>query len=107
MNDFFRSLARVFVTLLMLTTGLVVAASLLAALLVLLAAWGLRYGWARLAGRPVAPFVMGIDPRAAFERVFRARAGAAAQPAWRAPGARLRPVDVTDVEPRAPQQQQS
>lgn len=105
MNDFLRSLARVLLSLLMLGAGLVVAASLLAALLVLVAAWGLRAGWARLTGRPVMPFVMGIDPRAGFGRVFRQRAWAS-EPARQAPsagGARLRAADVTDVEPREPQ----
>ena len=105
MNEFFRSLARVFLSLLMLCAGLVVAASLLAALLVLVAAWGLRAGWARLTGRPVMPFVMGIDPRAGFGRVFRQRAwaSAATAPTRSAGAARLRPADVTDVEPREPQ----
>ena len=104
MNDFFRSLARVLISLLMLGAGLIVAASLLAALLVLVAAWGLRAGWARLTGRPVTPFVMGIDPRAGFGRVFRQRAWAPSPaPAARSTGARLRPADVTDVEPREPQ----
>lgn len=51
--------------------GLVFAASLAVAVLLLAAVWGLRYGWARLTGRPVAPWVMRFDPRSGFDR-FRA-----------------------------------
>ena len=51
--------------------GLVFAASLAVAVLLLAAVWGLRYGWARLTGQPVRPWVMRFDPRGGFER-FRA-----------------------------------
>jgi hypothetical protein len=51
--------------------GLVFAASLAVAVLLLAAVWGLRYGWARLTGRPVTPWVMRFDPRSGFDR-FRA-----------------------------------
>ncbi|OUL99959.1 hypothetical protein [Variovorax sp. JS1663] len=51
--------------------GLVFAASLAVAVLVLAAVWGLRYGWARLTGQPVRPWVMRFDPRHGFDR-FRA-----------------------------------
>ena len=51
--------------------GLVFAASLAVAVLLLAAVWGLRYGWARLTGKPVTPWVMRFDPRSGFER-FRA-----------------------------------
>ncbi|VTU33875.1 hypothetical protein H6CHR_04090 [Variovorax sp. PBL-H6] len=58
--------------------GLVFAASLAAAVMLLAAVWGLRYGWARLTGQPVRPWVMRFDPRHGFDR-FRA-AGARAEP---------------------------
>ena len=48
--------------------GLVFAASLAMAVLLLAMVWGLRYGWARLTGRPVTPWVMRFDPRAGFDR---------------------------------------
>ena len=53
--------------------GLVFAASLAVAALLLAAVWGLRYAWARLTGRPVAPWVMRFNPRSGFDR-FRAAA---------------------------------
>ena len=51
--------------------GLVFAVSLAVAVLLLAAVWGLRYGWGRLTGRPVTPWVMRFDPRSGFDR-FRA-----------------------------------
>jgi len=57
--------------------GLVFALSLLVAVLLLAAVWGLRYGWARLTGKPVTPWTMRFDPRSGFDR-FRAAQEAAA-----------------------------
>lgn len=56
---------------LLLLVGLVFAASLAVAVLLLAAVWGLRYGWGRLTGRPVTPWVMRFNPGAGFDR-FRA-----------------------------------
>jgi hypothetical protein len=42
--------------------GLVLAASLAVAVMLLAAVWGLRYGWARLTGQPVRPWVMRFEP---------------------------------------------
>jgi hypothetical protein len=91
--------------------GLLFAASLAVAVLLLAAVWGVRYGWARLTGQPVQPWVMRFDPRHGFDR-FRA-AARPAEPtvadvaAARARGqaadspVRLRdPGRVTDVEAR-------
>ena len=50
----------------LLMAGLVVFISLLAAALLLAALWGLRALWARITGKPVMPWVMGVDPRAAW-----------------------------------------
>jgi hypothetical protein len=55
--------------------GLLFAASLAVAVLLLAAFWGVRYGWARLTGKPVAPWSATLggrfDPRSGFDR-FRA-----------------------------------
>jgi len=82
--------------LVLLIAGLVVAASLAVVLVALLAAWGLRAAWARLTGRPIAPFVARVHPFDRFDQMRRRapRAGAA-----RKAGAA---ADVTDVEPRPP-----
>ena len=81
--------------LVLFIAGLVFAASLAVAFLLLLLLWGLRAAWARLTGRPVSPFVMRINPRGGFDRMFRR----APQPG-RAPGSRV--DDVTDVEAKPP-----
>jgi len=91
--------------------GLVLAASLAFAVLVLAAIWALRYGWGRLTGKPVTPWVMRFRPGSGFDR-YRA-AAASNQPNAadvvnaRARGASARsPVisndvaDVTDVRAR-------
>ncbi len=115
-NDLISGLARLVVRLVLVAAGLVFAAALLVALLLLVAFWSLRAAWARLAGRPVTPFVMRMDPRTGFGQVFRAdmfRAGQGMQrgpmqdDGMREPGApvpRREIADVTDVvakEPRA------
>jgi hypothetical protein len=82
------------IRLLLLATGLLVAASLAVVVTLALAAWGVRYAWARLTGRAVSPFVVHIDPRSGFERM--ARRGAPARPSPREIG------DVTDVEAKPP-----
>ncbi|MBU1361086.1 MAG: hypothetical protein KJ901_20305 [Gammaproteobacteria bacterium] len=90
--------------------GLVFAASLAVAVLLLAAVWGLRYGWARLTGKPVQPWVMRFDPRGGFD-MFRGAArprgpSAADVAAARAMGetddSPVRPIDgtVTDVQAR-------
>ena len=78
----------------LLAAGLVLAASLAVVVALALAAWGVRYAWARLTGRAVSPFVVHIDPRSGFERM--ARRSAAVKPAAREIG------DVTDVEVKPP-----
>ena len=55
----------------LLLMGLLFAASLAVAAVVLVVVWVARAGWARLTGRPVMPWVMRFDPRDGFER-FRA-----------------------------------
>lgn len=98
--------------LILFLMGLVFAASLAVAVLLLAAVWGLRYAWARLTGQPVRPWVMRFDPRHGFDR-FRAAARPAEPTAADVAGARARgeaadsPVrlrdrsgNVTDVQAR-------
>lgn len=78
-----QGLLNLLLRLALLAAGLVFAAALLLAALLLVAVWGLRYLWARISGRPVTPFVMRMDPRSGFSRVYRGRGGA---PGEGAPG---------------------
>jgi hypothetical protein len=83
--------------------GLVFAASLAAAGAVMLALWGARAAWARLTGRPVAPFVVRMRPSGAFSAFggMMARAPHGSRtPRADALGART--ADVSDVEPKRP-----
>jgi hypothetical protein len=70
-------MANFLIRLLLFFMGLLFAASLAVVALLLVAVWMVRLGWARLTGRPVAPwsamFGDRFDPRAGFER-FRAAA---------------------------------
>jgi len=90
--------------LFLLVAGLLFAASLAVAAVVMLAVWSVRAGWAKLTGKPVAPFIVRMDPRGGFQRMYR-RGGPAASRTPRADAVRRgRPVgDVTDVEARPPE----
>ncbi|MGJ7494323.1 hypothetical protein ACSFA8_04540 [Variovorax sp. RT4R15] len=91
--------------------GLVLAASLAAAVLLLAAFWMIGAGWARLTGKPVRPWVMRFNPGSGFDR-FRSAARPAEPSAADVINARARgesaksPValgaadDVTDVRAR-------
>lgn len=94
---------RVILRLVLLVAGLLFAASLALAVLVLLAFWGLRMVWARLTGQPVTPFVMRVDPRGGFNRMYRgASARPASEPGPSEPVRRRQIADVTDVEVKEP-----
>jgi len=87
----------------LLAAGLLFAASLGLAAMLMLALWGVRAVWAKLTGRPATPFIVRIDPRGGFERMYQ-RAGQGR----RTQGANVvrpgrGPADVSDVEPRTPQ----
>jgi hypothetical protein len=86
--------------LFLFAAGLLLAASVAVAAVLMLAVWGLRAAWCKLTGRPVMPFIIRIDPRAGFERMYRRAAQESRTPRadGLAPGRRL--VDVTDVEPK-------
>jgi hypothetical protein len=81
--------------LLLLVVGLVFAASLALATVLLLGAWSVRAVWARLTGRTVNPFVMRVSPRSGFERIYPSQTA-------RAPTVRRDNADVTDVQPKEP-----
>ena len=88
--------------LFLLIAGALFAASLAVAIVLMLTVWTLRAAWARLTGRPVLPFVVRIDPRAGFERMYRARERASRTPCTDASERGRKIADVTDVEPRPP-----
>lgn len=115
MNDFVTVLLRWTVRIVLLLAGAVFFLSLLAAAGLLALVWGMRALWAKFTGRPVAPWVMGVQPAAAWNAVYRSRsvwsagrtpAPAAAPvspgaPSGRRRGGLLRGADdVVDVQPR-------
>lgn len=71
MNDLIAGLLRLIARCLLLVIGLVFFASVLIAVAVLAVGWALRYGWARLLGRPTPVVGFGSDPFAQWRR-FRA-----------------------------------
>jgi len=89
--------------LIVLVAGLLAAAAIAFAVSLLLVFWLLRAAWGVLTGRPVAPFVMRMGPRHAFEEMMRrapARDASRTPRADAAAGPRGRLADVTDVEPK-------
>jgi hypothetical protein len=89
-----QTLFTLLIRIVLLAAGLVAAASLAVVVALALAAWGVRYAWARLTGRPVNPFVVHMHARRGFEGM--ARRTAPVKPAPREIG------DVTDVEVKPP-----
>ena len=71
MNDFVAGVVSLLLRVIVIAMGLVLFASLVVAAMLLALVWVLRAGWARLTGRPVTPWVMGVDPRTGFSAVFR------------------------------------
>lgn len=104
MSEMIASLARFIVRVVLVVAAAVFAAALLVALLVFVSFWLLRAGWARLMGRPVAPFIMRMNPRDGFGHVFRAGQGmrSEAGPVPPEPPGRHQIADITDVEPKEP-----
>ena len=94
MPTFMTFLLRLF----LLAAGLLFAASLTVAAVLLFALWGVRAVWARLTGRPVVPFVIRIDPRGGFERMYRRAPQGSRTPRADAVRPGSRAGDVTDVE---------
>jgi hypothetical protein len=89
-----QTLFSILIRLVLVAAGLVVGASLAVVVALALAAWGVRYAWARLSGRPVHPFVVHMHARRGFQTM--ARRTATVKPAAREIG------DVTDVEAKPP-----
>jgi hypothetical protein len=98
-----QTLVAVLIRIVLVAAGLVFAISLAAVATLVVALWGARYAWARLTGRPVAPFVLRMDRFGGFGRVVRGRwqGGAAPDPAATRPE-RRELGDVTDVEAKPP-----
>lgn len=95
MNRLLMFLLRVLLVL----AGLIFAASLMVAMLVLMLVWALRALWFKLTGRAVTPFAMHINPRSGFEQVLR-RAERANSPSAGPKSSPWDKGDVTDVEPK-------
>ncbi len=53
----------------LLLLGLVFAASLAVAVMLLAALQGVRYAWVRLTGKPVTLWVMRFNPRSGFDKI--------------------------------------
>jgi hypothetical protein len=93
----------IFLRLFLLVAGLVAAGVVAVVFCLLVTAWLLRAAWARLTGRPLAPFGMRFGPRAAFDEMMRRAPPAAASRTPRADaatGRRAPTPAVTDVEPK-------
>lgn len=69
------TILRFFLSLGLFAVGLVFAASMLVASMLLLFFWGVRALWLRLTGRPVAPFVSRFRPREPFRGIRRPSSG--------------------------------
>jgi hypothetical protein len=98
MPTFLSLLLRLF----LLAGGLLFAASLALAFVLMIGVWGLRSAWAKLTGRPTMPFIMRIDPRAGFDRMYRRPEPASRTPRADAIQTSAKSGDVTDVEARSP-----
>jgi hypothetical protein len=86
----------------LLAAGLVLAASMAAGFVLMLTIWGVRTAWFRLTGRPATPFIIRIDPRRGFERMYRRSDKTGRRKPHSGFVRPARNVDVTDVEPKAP-----
>jgi hypothetical protein len=98
MPTFLSFVVRVF----LVAAGLLFTASLAVAFVLMATAWTVRIAWARLTGRPVMPFMMRIDPRAGFDRMYRRPSQRSRTPRADAIQSGAKLGDVTDVEARSP-----
>ncbi|MDB5881342.1 MAG: hypothetical protein JWP43_1220 [Ramlibacter sp.] len=100
MPTFLSFLLRVF----LVAGGLLFAASLAVLVVLMAGIWGVRSAWATLTGRPVMPFMMRIDPRAGFDRMYRrpVESRASRTPRADAVHPQANAADITDVEARSP-----
>jgi hypothetical protein len=98
MPTFMTFLLRLF----LIAAGLLFAASMAVAAVLMLALWGVRAVWAKLTGRPIMPFIMGINPRSGFERMYRKAGQGSRKPRADAVRFARKLGEVTDVEARPP-----
>lgn len=96
MAPFFRLLFN----LVLLAAGLVLATSFAIAFVLFALGWVLRSAWARLTGQPARPFVVRIDPRRGFRRMYPGPAAPSRTPRADAITPHRAVGDVVDVEPK-------
>jgi hypothetical protein len=87
----------------LVAVGAVLALVVLCGVAVLFGIWAVRRAWARLTGRPVAPWVLRTDPMAIWRQAAgfgRPVAAAPHAPAGRDDRQRMPVGDVTDVTPK-------
>lgn len=91
---------RLLFNLVLLAAGLVLATSFAFAFALFAIGWVLRSVWARLTGRPATPFVVRVDPRQGFRRMYRHAQAPSRTP--RADAVARHPAvgDIVDVEPK-------
>lgn len=89
--------------LFLLAAGLVFAASLGLAAMLMLALWGVRAAWAKLTGKPAMPFIIRIDPRGGFERMYRQAEHGRRTPRADAVRHGRAAADISDVKPKTPE----
>ena len=96
--DYVTGVMRFMVRMVVLSLGFLVVASLLLVLLAVGLLWGLRALWAKVTGQPMAPWIMQINPGAAWMRA--SRAASRWQSVAKPPGERMcrDEADVTDVQ---------
>ena len=70
MNRLFGALVGAFLQLAVIAMAIVLALLFFALIAVLLTVWLARLGWARLTGRPIAPWAMPFDARRRFGDVY-------------------------------------
>lgn len=98
MNTLLQRSLLVVLRLLLVAVGAVFALAVVCGVVALFSVWAVRRGWARLTGRPVAPWVLRTDPMAVWRQAGRFRGGVAGTEVTgkvRAPT-----TDVTDVTPK-------
>lgn len=86
--------------LFLVLAGLLFAASMAVAAVLMVAMWGVRAAWAKLTGQPVTPFIARFNMRGGFDRVYRQAQAPSRTPRADAVQPRREIGDVTDVEPK-------
>lgn len=100
LDNFIAGVVRVVLRLVLVAAAVVLAVCVLFVVAVLLCLWGLRRTWARLTGRPVAPWHMGLNPGARFQQARQAYSAAGKWSPRRPAEPARKAADVTDVEAR-------